>query len=87
MSLDNGYMSGNNLESFDGKEIDVYVATGKGEKKDQRPIEDSNRKIKKVDFNYDEGKDCFVCLAGWPVSEYIKAPFRVIKAWEFFDQM
>jgi len=33
MSLDNGYMSGNNLESFDGKEIDVYVATGKGEKK------------------------------------------------------
>jgi len=64
MSLDNGYMSGNNLESFDGKEIDVYVATGKGEKKDQRPIEDSNRKIKKVDFNYDESKDCFVCPAG-----------------------
>jgi hypothetical protein len=64
MSLDNGYMSGNNLESFDGKDIDVYVATGKGEKKDQRPIEDSNRKIKKADFNYDEDKDCFVCPAG-----------------------
>ncbi len=64
MSLDNGYMSGNNLESFDGKEIDVYIATGKGEKKDQRSIEDSNRKIKKPDFNYDEGKDCFVCPAG-----------------------
>ena len=64
MSLDNGYMSGTNLESFDGKEIDVYVATGKGEKKDQRPIKDSNRKIKKADFNYDEGNDCFVCPAG-----------------------
>ncbi|MFQ5493702.1 MAG: IS1182 family transposase [Candidatus Dojkabacteria bacterium] len=64
MSLDNGYMSGNNLESFKGKDIDVYIATGKGEKKDQRPIEDSNRKIKKSDFNYDEDKDCFVCPAG-----------------------
>ena len=64
MSLDNGYMSGENLGSFDGKEIDAYVATGKGEKKDQRPIEDSNRKIKKSDFNYDEDKDCFVCPAG-----------------------
>ena len=64
MSLDNGYMSGNNLETFDGENIDVYVATGKGGKKDQRPIEDSNRKIKKSDFNYDEDRDCFVCPAG-----------------------
>ena len=29
MILDNGYMSGDNLEAFDGKDIDVYVATGK----------------------------------------------------------
>jgi hypothetical protein len=64
MSLDNGYMSGNNLEAFEDKETDVYIATGKGEKKDQRPIKDSNRKIKKSDFNYDEDKDCFVCPAG-----------------------
>ena len=64
MSLDNGYMSADNIEAFEGKNIDVYVATGKGEKKDQRPIEDSNRKIKKSDFSYDEGKDCFVCPAG-----------------------
>jgi len=63
MSLDNGYMSGNNLESFDGKQIDAYVATGKEEKKDQRPIE-SNRKIIKTDFNYDEDNDCFVCPMG-----------------------
>ncbi len=46
MSLDNGYMSGDNPESFDDKEIDVYIATGKGEKKDQRVIDESNRKIK-----------------------------------------
>ena len=64
MSLDNGYMSGDNLEALDGKGIDVYMATGKGEKKDQRPIDDSNRKIKKSDFIYDEDKDCFVCPAG-----------------------
>jgi len=64
MSLDNGYMSGDNLESFDGKDIDVYIATGKGDKKDQRPIEDSSRKIKKSDFIYDENRDCFVCPAG-----------------------
>jgi len=64
MSLDNGYMSGKNLEALNGTGIDAYVATGKGEKKDQRPIEDSNRKIKKSDFSYDEDKDCFLCPAG-----------------------
>lgn len=64
MSLDNGYMSGENLEAFDGKGIDVYIATGKGEKKDQRAIEASNRKINKSDFRYDEDRDCFVCPGG-----------------------
>jgi len=64
MSLDNGYMSGDNLESFDGSDIDVYIATGKGEKRDQRSIENSNRTIKKSDFIYDEDRDCFVCLQG-----------------------
>ena len=45
-------------------DIDVYIATGKGEKKDQRPLDDSKRKIKKSDFIYDEDRDCFVCPAG-----------------------
>ncbi len=64
MSLDNGYMSGDNLEALEDTGIDVYIATGKGEKKDQRPIDDSNRKIKKSDFSYDEDKDCFICPQG-----------------------
>jgi transposase len=64
MSLDNGYLSGDNLESFDGKDIDVYIATGKGEKKDQMPLDNSKRKIKKSDFTYNEDRDCFVCPAG-----------------------
>jgi len=85
MSLDNGYMSGDSLESFDGKDIDVYIATSKGEKKDQRPIEDSNRKINKSDFNYDEDKDCFVCPAGHTLelkreSSDGKKAYRGIKA-------
>ena len=64
MSLDNGYMSGDNLEEFEDTGIDVYMATGKGEKKDQRDIDDCDRKIKKPDFSYDQEKDCFVCPAG-----------------------
>ncbi len=64
MSLDNGYMSGSNLEAFDDTEVDVYIATGKGEKKDPRPIDECDRKIKKSDFTYDKEKDCFVCPSG-----------------------
>ncbi len=64
MSLDNGYMSGDNLEAFEDKETDVYMATGKGEKKDRRAIDNSNRKLKKSDFEYDEDQDSFVCPAG-----------------------
>jgi len=66
MSLDNGYMSGNNLAAFDDPDIDidVYIATGKGENKDQRSLDECNRKVKKSDFAYDADKDCFICPAG-----------------------
>jgi len=64
MSLDNGYMSGSNLEAFEDKGIDVYIATGKGEKADSRTIDHTNRKIMKTDFNYDEATDSFICPAG-----------------------
>lgn len=65
MSLDNGYMSGNNLEAFQDTAVDVYIATGKGEKKDQRDIGNCERNIKKTDFTYDQEKDCFVCPGGY----------------------
>jgi len=66
MSLDNGYMSGNNLAAFNDPDIDidVYIATGKGENKDQRSLDECNRKVKKPDFVYDADKDCFICPAG-----------------------
>jgi transposase len=63
MSLDNGYMSGANLEAFENKDIDVYIATGKGEKPDTRTIDDTKRNIIKSDFIYDETTDCFICPA------------------------
>jgi len=64
MSLDNGYMSGANLEALDEAEVDAYVATGREDKKDIRPVEDCSREIKKSDFEYDEDKDCFTCPGG-----------------------
>jgi len=49
MSLDNGYMSGNSLAAFDDPDIDidVYIATGKGENNDQRSLDECNRNVKK----------------------------------------
>ena len=64
MSLDNGYMSGSNLDSLSKTDIDVYVATGKGERKDISSLYESNRDIKKSDFTYDTFKDCYICPAG-----------------------
>ena len=60
MSADNGYMSGDNLEELSDTQIDAYIATGKGEKKDSRPLEDSKRDVVKSDFIYDAEKDVFV---------------------------
>jgi hypothetical protein len=64
MSLDNGYMSGSNLEAFNETAIDAYIATGKGESKDKRSLDESNREIKKSDFTYDTERDCFICPTG-----------------------
>jgi len=64
MSLDNGYMSGPNLEKLEEAEVDAYVATGREDKKDIRPLEECNREIKKSDCEYDTERDCFTCPGG-----------------------
>lgn len=63
-SADNGYMSGDNLEALEAAELDAYVATDKGEKKNKTPLDESNRKINKADFVYNEKEDHFTCPAG-----------------------
>ena len=64
LSVDNGYFSGSNLEALEGKDIEVYMAVGKGEQKDERALEESERKVQKSDFLYDEQGDCFICPGG-----------------------
>lgn len=64
MSMDNGYESGNNLETIAGAGIDAYVATGKENKKSKSALEETNRKITKSDFRYDAERDRFICPQG-----------------------
>ena len=64
MSLDNGYMSGDNLEELNKTDIDVYIATGKGEISEDKSPADSEQGTKKSQFTYDAERDCFVCPAG-----------------------
>ncbi len=64
MSLDNGYMSGDNLEALEAADLDAYVATDKGEKKNKISLNESNRKLTKADFIYNRQADCFTCPGG-----------------------
>jgi len=64
MSLDNGYMTGGNLEAFNESTVDAYIATNKGEKSNKVSLDESDRKWVKADFDYDESKDHFTCPGG-----------------------
>ena len=64
LSADNGYMSGENLETLASAEVDAYVATNKGEKTNKVPLNESNRQLTKADFIYNEEDDCFTCPGG-----------------------
>lgn len=64
MSLDNGYMSGSNLETLDESSVDAYIATNKGEKTPKTALDESDRKLAKSDFDYDEKQDNFTCPSG-----------------------
>ena len=61
LSADNGYMSGDNLKALDESPVDVYIATDKGEKKNKVPLEESDRKLVKADFDYNEAENTFTC--------------------------
>ena len=68
LSADNGYMSADNLEALEDAELDAYIATSKGEKKNKVPLDDSNRHLTKSDFIYNEQDDCFICPEGQTLS-------------------
>ena len=63
-SADNGYMSGDNLEALETAKLDAYIATDKGEKKNKIPLVESNRKLTKADFVFNEQEDNFTCPGG-----------------------
>lgn len=64
MSADNGYMSGDNLKALEGSPVDVYIATNKGEKRNNIPLSESERKLVKADFHYDKKTNGFTCPGG-----------------------
>jgi transposase len=61
LSADNGYMSGDNLDALDESPVDAYIATDKGEKKNKTPLSQSQRKLAKADFDYNEEDNTFTC--------------------------
>ncbi|MCK5190886.1 MAG: IS1182 family transposase [Methylococcales bacterium] len=61
LSADNGYMSGDNLQALQESPVDPYIATNKGEKNHKLELDETERKLVKADFNYDEATDTFTC--------------------------
>ncbi len=64
VSVDNGYQSGSNLQALEDASVDGYIATDKGEKPRVVALDDSDRKVVKADFTYDETEDVFHCPGG-----------------------
>ena len=64
MSLDNGYMAGDNLEALEQSPVEAYIATNKGEKSHKEALGESDRKLVKADFEYSENEDHFSCPGG-----------------------
>ena len=64
LSADNGYWSGNNLQALEQSDTDAYIATDKGEKTHKTPLDGSERKLIKADFQYHEADNIFICPEG-----------------------
>jgi hypothetical protein len=73
MSLDNGYMSGDNLEALEKSTVDAYIATDKGEKQNPIPLDESERKLTKADFTYHEADNTFTCPGGQTLNRVRKS--------------
>lgn len=73
MSLDNGYLSGDNLEALDKSPVDAYIATDKGEKQNPIPLDESERKLTKADFTYHEADNTFTCPGGQTLNRVRKS--------------
>jgi transposase len=65
-SLDNGYFSGANLKALSETEIDVYMATGKGEplNAEECDLEATKGKLNRSHFTYHSETDTFTCIVG-----------------------
>lgn len=61
LSMDNGYMSGDNLQTVQTKAVDTYIATDKSEKKNKIPLGGCDRKLVKSDFTYNLEENSFAC--------------------------
>ena len=64
LSLDHGYYSGKNLQELSDRKVEAYVATDRGEKLGKGGLEESDRRLVKADFRYDEEQDGFHCPGG-----------------------
>ena len=49
---------------MDGTPVDAYIATDKGEKIAKVPLLESDRKLIKADFDYQEADNTFTCPGG-----------------------
>lgn len=61
MTLDNGYMSGDNLQTLEDRGIDGYIATNREDKKHTEALDESERNLVKADFVFDEESDSYTC--------------------------
>ena len=64
-STDNGYFSGANLQALSETEIDVYMATGKGEPLNDEECDlETKGKLHRRHFTYHSETDSFTCPVG-----------------------
>ncbi len=59
LSADNCYWSGDNLQALEQSGTDAYIATDKGEMTHKTPLDSSDRKLVKADFDYHEADNTF----------------------------